>query len=188
MWINEEKVQRGSIIDRNGKILAYSEKEGETYKRFYNYGNLYSHIIGYSYREYGKVGLELQYNNLLLDISESTTFNELKNMVLPSTEGNTLKLTLDHHLQEYTREQLNGKKGAIVAMNPSSGEIYSMVSMPDFNTSSLRENWNDIMEDTNSPFLNRATSGLYAPGSSFKVLTAMSILDSPAVDKNYKGL
>ena len=185
LWINEEKVQRGSIIDRNGKILAYSEKEGETYKRFYNYGNLYSHIIGYSYREYGKVGLELQYNNLLLDISESTTFNELKNMVLPSTEGNTLKLTLDHHLQEYTREQLNGKKGAIVAMNPSSGEIYSMVSMPDFNTSSLRENWNDIMEDTNSPFLNRATSGLYAPGSSFKVLTAMSILDSPAVDKNY---
>ena len=76
LWINEEKVQRGSIIDRNGKILAYSEKEGETYKRFYNYGNLYSHIIGYSYREYGKVGLELQYNNLLLDISESTTFNE----------------------------------------------------------------------------------------------------------------
>ncbi len=154
LWINEEKVLRGgSIIDRNGKILAYSEREGgEVSKRYYNYGNLYSHIIGYSYREYGKVGLELQYNNLLLNISENTPINELKNMVLPNTEGNTLQLTLDHHLQEYTREQLKGKKGAIVLMNPSTGEIYSMVSMPDFNTSNLKDNWNDIMEDTNSPF------------------------------------
>ncbi len=100
----------------------------------------------------GKVGLELQYNNLLLNISENTPINELKNMVLPNTEGNTLQLTLDHHLQEYTREQLKGKKGAIVLMNPSTGEIYSMVSMPDFNTSNLKDNWNDIMEDTNSPF------------------------------------
>ena len=185
LWINEEKILRGSIIDRNGKILAYSEKDGEVYKRFYNYGNLYSHIIGYSYREYGKVGLELQYNNLLLNISENTTLNELKNIVIPNTEGNTLKLSIDHHLQEYTREQLKGKKGAIVAMNPSTGEIYSMVSMPDFNSSTLRENWNDIMESKDSPFLNRATSGLYAPGSSFKVLTTMAILDSPNVDKEY---
>lgn len=185
LWINEEKVLRGSIIDRNGKILAYSEKDGETYKRYYNYGNLYSHIIGYSYREYGKVGLELQYNNLLLNISESTPINEFKNIVLPSTEGNTLKLTIDHHLQEYTREQLKGKKGAVVTMNPSTGEIYSMVSMPDFNTSHLRENWNDIMEDKNSPFLNRATSGLYTPGSAFKVLTTIAILDDSNLNKEY---
>ena len=185
LWINEEKVLRGSIIDRNGKILAYSEREGEVSRRYYNYGNLYSHIIGYSYREYGKVGLELQYNNLLLDISENTPINELKNIVLPSTEGNTLKLTIDHHLQEYSRQQLNGKKGAIVTMNPSTGEIYSMVSMPDFNTSNLKDSWNDIMEDTNSPFLNRATSGLYAPGSSFKVLTAAGILNDSNINKAY---
>ena len=50
LWINEERILRGSIIDRNGKILAYSEKAGEGYSRYYNYGNLYSHIIGYSYR------------------------------------------------------------------------------------------------------------------------------------------
>lgn len=185
LWINEEKILRGSIIDRNGKILAYSEKADDSYKRFYNYGNLYSHIIGYSYREYGKVGLELQYNNLLLDISESTPLNELKNIVLPSTEGNTLKLTLDHHLQEYTRNQLKGKKGSIVTMNPSTGEIYSMVSMPDFNPSTLKENWNNIMEDVNSPFLNRATSGLYTPGSAFKVLTTIAILDTPGLNREY---
>ena len=186
LWINEEKILRGSIIDRSGKILAYSEKSGDTYKRFYNYGNLYSHIIGYSSREYGKVGLELEYNNTLLNISENTPLNELKNIVVPNTEGNTLKLTIDHHLQEYSRNLLNGKKGSIVAMNPTTGEIYAMVSLPDFNPSALKENWNNIMEDRDSPFLNRATSGLYAPGSTFKILTSVGILNTPDLDKQYK--
>lgn len=185
LWINEEKVLRGSIIDRNGKILAYSEEEGEGYRRLYNFGRLYSHIIGYSYREYGKVGLELQYNNLLLNISENTPIGEIKNIVLPSTEGNTLKLSLDHHLQNFSRGQMKGKKGAVVLMNPRTGEIYSMVSMPDFDTSRLKEDWNDIMEDKDSPFLNRATSGLYIPGSAFKVVTAAALIDSPHIDKEY---
>lgn len=186
LWINEEKILRGSIIDRNGKILAYSEKIGDTYRRTYNYGNLYSHIIGYSYREYGKVGLELEYNNTLLNISESTPLNELKNIVIPNTEGNSLKLTIDHHLQAYSRDMLKGKKGAIVAMNPTTGEIYSMVSMPDFNPSTLKENWNDIMEDGDSPFLNRATSGLYTPGSVFKVITTIAALETQGLDLEYE--
>jgi len=185
LWINEEKVLRGSILDRNGKILAYSEKEGETYKRIYNYGNLYSHIIGYSYREYGKSGLELKYNNELLNISKSATLNELRNIVLPNTEGNTLKLTIDHHLQEYSRNLLKDKKGAIVAMNPTTGEIYAMVSMPDFNPSKLKEDWSNIVEDENSPLLNRAISGLYQPGSTFKVITSVAAIESGKVGKSY---
>ena len=60
LWINEKSTLRGSILDRNGKVLAFSEKQGESYERHYNYGRLYSHIIGYSYREYGKTGLELK--------------------------------------------------------------------------------------------------------------------------------
>ncbi len=186
LWINEEKILRGSIIDREGKILAYSEKEGETYKRLYNYGNLYSHIIGYSYREYGKVGLELEYNNALLNISDSTPLSELKNIVIPNTEGNTLKLTIDHHLQEYSRNLLKGKKGSIVAMNPNTGEIYSMVSLPDFNPLTLKENWSNIVEDVNSPFLNRATSGLYTPGSTFKVITTIAAIEKRDLDREYE--
>ncbi|MCF6466694.1 peptidoglycan D,D-transpeptidase FtsI family protein [Clostridium sp. Cult2] len=186
LWINEEKILRGSIIDRDGKILAYSEKDGETYKRIYNYGNLYSHIIGYSYREYGKVGLELEYNNALLNISDSTPLKELKNIVIPNTEGNTLKLTIDHHLQEYTRSLLKGKKGSIVAMNPSTGEIYAMVSLPDFNPSNLKENWNNIVEDESSPLLNRATSGLYTPGSTFKVITTIAAIETTDLDREYE--
>lgn len=186
LWINEEKILRGSIIDRNGRILAYSEYNGETYSRVYNYGNLYSHIIGYSYRDYGKSNLELHYNNVLLNISDSSALNELKNLVEPNSEGNTLKLTIDHHLQEYSRNLLKGKKGAIVAMNPSTGEIYAMVSLPDFNPVTLREEWSNIVEDEDSPLLNRAISGLYQPGSTFKVVTATALLENDVSLGEYK--
>ncbi|WP_235601318.1 hypothetical protein [Tissierella sp. P1] len=117
LWINEESILRGSILDRNGRTLAYSEKKGDVYNRYYLYERLYSHIIGYSYREYGKAGLELQYNNTLLNINENAAINEIKNIVAPTTEGNSIKLTIDHDLQTKARALLKGKKGSIVAMN-----------------------------------------------------------------------
>ncbi|MBC8589549.1 peptidoglycan D,D-transpeptidase FtsI family protein [Wansuia hejianensis] len=185
-WINEENVLRGSILDRNGNVLVYNKKTEDSNKRYYKYGRLYSHVIGYSYREYGKTGLELKYNNALLDISDSTALNDLKSLILPTSIGNDLKLTIDHNLQEKSRSLLEGKKGAIVAMNPKTGEVYSMVSMPDFDTSNLNDHWKGITESEDSPLLNRATQGLYAPGSVFKVITTVAALDTPALDNEYK--
>lgn len=186
LWINEESILRGSILDRNGRVLAYSEKEGESYNRYYEYGRLYSHVIGYSYRKYGKAGLELEYNNTLLNINENAAINEIKNIVSPTTEGNSIKLTIDHELQAKSRKLLEGKKGSIVAMNPTTGEVYSMVSLPDFDVSNLNSDWKEISEDTNSPLLNRATQGLYAPGSIFKVITTMAALKANNIDENYE--
>ncbi|TJX13862.1 penicillin-binding protein A [Tissierella creatinini] len=186
LWINEENILRGSIADRKGRILAYSEKQDNQMKRFYKYGSLYSHIIGYSYREYGKAGLELIYNNQLLNINENSAIDELINIVAPNTIGNNLELTIDHGTQEKARALLSGKKGAIVAMNPKNGEIYAMVSLPDFNVTSLKDDWGTISEDANSPLLNRATQGLYPPGSSFKVITSAAILKNQALSNDYK--
>lgn len=185
LWINEESILRGSILDRNGKTLVYSEKKGNGYIRNYLYGRLYSHVIGYSYREYGKSGLELQYNNALLNINENAAINEIKNLVAPTTEGNTIKLTVDHELQSKVRSLLKGKKGSIVAMNPNSGEIYAMVSIPDFDVSNLKEDWKEISENPNSPLLNRATQGLYPPGSTFKLITAIAALETVGLDESY---
>lgn len=186
LWINEENVLRGSIMDRNGNILAYSEKNEDINTRYYKYGNLYSHVIGYSYKEYGKVGLELEYNNVLLDISENAAINELRNLVLPTSVGNDIRLTIDHGTQEKARSLLNGRKGSIVLMNPINGEIYAMVSLPDFNTSNLNENWKSITENPDSPFLNRATQGLYAPGSIFKIITTLGAMESLDIDLEYE--
>lgn len=185
LWINEENTLRGSIVDREGNILVYSEKKDDSNIRYYKYGSLYSHTIGYSYREYGKAGLELQYNNQLLDINENKAINEFKNIVAPSTIGNTLKLTLDHNTQVKAKELLKGRKGAIVAMNPKSGEVYAMVSLPDFDTSNLATDWKGISEDVTSPLLNRAVSGLYTPGSIFKIITATAALETLDLDKEY---
>lgn len=184
LWINEEKILRGSIMDRNENILAHNEKTEESSRRVYNYGNLYSHIIGYSYREYGKTGLELKYNNQLLGLEESSTINEIKDMIADEKKGNSLKLTIDHGLQEKSRQLLQGKKGAIVALNPKTGEVYSMVSSPDYNAANLREEWKDISMSEESPLLNRAAQGLYEPGSVFKILTAASIVEN-GLDSNF---
>lgn len=185
LWINEENTLRGSIIDRDGNILVYSEKKDDTNIRYYKYGSLYSHTIGYSDREYGKAGLELQYNNILLDINDNKAINEFKNIVAPSTNGNTLKLTLDHETQIKAKDLLKGRKGAIVAMNPTTGEVYAMVSLPDFDTANLNVDWKGISEDVNSPLLNRATAGLYTPGSIFKVVTSVAALESENLNKEY---
>ncbi len=185
LWINEERILRGSIMDRNGNVLVYSEERDGAIQRFYKYGNLYSHIIGYSHREYGKSGLELIYNNALLNINENSAIDEIINIVAPTTVGNNIELTIDHGTQERARNLLQGRKGAIVAMNPKTGEIYAMVSMPDFNVNRLRDDWGTISEDVNSPLLNRATQGLYTPGSVFKVITAAAVLNTPGVETNY---
>ena len=186
LWINEESILRGSIVDRNGKTLVYSQEKDDLYIRHYEYGRLYSHIIGYSHRQYGKAGLELQYNNALLNINENAAIDEIKNIVLPTTEGNSIKLTIDHELQAKARSLLKGKKGSIVAMSPSTGEIYAMVSLPDFDVSNLNEEWKSISEDINSPLINRATQGLYAPGSTFKVITTIAAINSGIIDEEYE--
>ncbi|MDR7857289.1 penicillin-binding transpeptidase domain-containing protein [Tissierella sp.] len=186
LWINEESILRGSILDRNGKVLVYSEKKDDLYNRYYLFGRLYSHVIGYSYREYGKTGLELQYNNTLLNINENAAINEIKNIVAPTTEGNSIKLTIDHELQAKARTLLKGKKGAIVAMNPTTGEVYAMVSLPDFDASNLREDWKAISESPDSPLVNRATQGLYPPGSIFKIIPTIAALNMEELNKSYE--
>ena len=185
-WLNEENVLRGSIVDRNGKALAHSEKDGDLQTRVYKYGSLYSHIIGYSYREYGKAGLEASYNKTLIGADEINPIRVITEKITgPRKQGNNLILTIDHGLQEYSEQRLKGKKGSIVLMNPQNGEIYAMVSKPDFNPVTLRKKWEDIIEDKDSPLINRATMGLYAPGSVFKVITAAAALEN-RIDTSFK--
>lgn len=181
----EENTMRGSIFDRNGVVLAYSEKNGETYERVYPYGSLYSHVIGYNSKIYGKSLLEATYNGDLLGIDK---YSEVFGMIDRESKGNDIHLTLDHRLQELGDNLLNDKKGAIVAIDPKKGEILALVSKPNFDANSkwLENNWVGIVESDEAILLPRATHGLYAPGSTFKVITSMGAIENGLDKKVYE--
>src|SRR5690554_602840 len=81
LWLEEEYVLRGSIYDRNMNVLASSNRTDKGQVREYQYGSLYSHIIGYNHRELGREGLERTYNKELLAISESSSLNEIRRIM-----------------------------------------------------------------------------------------------------------
>ncbi|HHV98802.1 MAG TPA: penicillin-binding protein 2 [Clostridiaceae bacterium] len=185
----EEKTLRGSILDRNGTVLAESEFSGEKQVRKYPYGSIYSHVIGYSSRKYGKSLIEAKYNDYLLGVNESSTVFNLRDKLSGGTkEGNNIYLSIDHELQTLANELMKNKKGAVVALDPKTGEILAMISKPDFdpNEQKLEENWKSMVESEEAPFLTRATQGLYTPGSTFKVLTVASALENGMENNTYK--
>ncbi len=166
----EEKVVRGSIYSRDGQLLAYTDEESKT--RMYPFNQLYSHILGYHSSQYGKAGLELMDNDLLLNRYESETITAIRNYIQGYNQGNNVHLTIDHGLQQRAAELLGQRKGAIVAMNPQNGEILCMVSYPDFNPNTVDQDWEMLNQSEDSPLINRCTQGLYEPGSTFKVISA----------------
>lgn len=181
LTVDESSVRRGSIFDGDGILLAESRYGDNAYERFYEYGRLYSHVIGYSSKQYGKTGLERSRNSQLLNIGAETPLAKLKEKVLTQEAGNDLKLTLLHHVQKRAYDQLTGHKGSIVAMNPKTGAVYAMVALPTFNPNTLDADWGDLVNDPESPLLNRSTQGMYTPGSIIKMITATSILENPEV-------
>ena len=85
-------------------------------------------------------------------------------------------------------ELLGDRRGAVVAINPKTGEILAMVSKPSYDPNNLNKNWKGIIANKEVPLLNRAVSGLYPPGSVFKTITAISALENlPNVyDKSFQ--
>ena len=154
-WESEQQVKRGNIYSQDGVLLAETEIDGDNRIRKYPQGRLYSHIIGYCSQVYGKTQLEMSYDDELVGKGNlGITLNDIKH-------GNNLHLTIDNQLQEYAYDQLDGRNGAIVAIEPTTGQVLAMVSLPDFNPETIEDNWGSMIEDEDSPFLARATQGLY---------------------------
>ncbi len=182
-WDEENSVLRGSIYDRNGVLLAESKKEKDgSLSRVYNENNLYSHVIGYYSKIYGKSLLEREFDSILNGRGDiSITIGNIK-------KGFDLNLTVDNKIQKAAYSALNGRRGAAIAMNPKTGEIYAMVSLPDFNPNSyaLESEWGNIVEDKNAPLINRSISGLYPPGSTFKIITTAAAFEHGMTDRIFE--
>lgn len=178
LQILEETVQRGKIIDSRGNMLAGTTVENGRNKRIYPFGDLTAHITGYESKRYGRTGLESSFNGSLLGFTRDfadSDFWSLKRFQT-SEKGNDLILSIDLSLQKLAYQKLGRRKGAIVAIEPSTGRVLAMVSKPGYNPQLLENDWQKLSTDPESPLLNRTTQGLYPPGSTFKVVTAAGIL------------
>ena len=177
-----EYIKRGDILDINGQVLAYSQRdENGVYHRYYNESNIFSNITGYTSK--GKTGVEAKYNFMLETVS-SELMQRIKD-AFAGTEisGDDVVLTIDADLQRLAAEKLGTSKGAIVAMEPSTGRVLAMATYPNYDANTLNEDWENLNSpDSDSPLLNRAAQGLYPPGSTFKILTASAAL---AEDPDY---
>lgn len=179
----------------------------EAQKRLYPRDNVAAHVVGYvgqvseselntaEFAQYsqgdmvGKFGLERQYNDLLTGIDGQrrvvVDVSQREREVLESQEavpGKNLQLTIDMDLQAVAELEMDGRRGAVVVLDPRTGEVLAMVSRPAFDPNvfaRLRQaDWNAVLNDPYKPMLNRAIQGTYAPGSTFKPIVAIAGLES----------
>jgi len=165
----EKNTPRGSILDRNGIKLGYTENKKRIYKDYV------SSIIGYQDIRFGRAGIEKDFNEELTGLSREFDIEEFTRLLHKKEKrGADIKLTLDYNLQEKTSKALNGKRGAIVLLNPETGEILALATNPTFNF--YTDNFEKVQKKGDGILLNRAVSFVYPPGSSAKILTAAAAL------------
>ncbi len=169
-----KNVVRGKIISSDGNILAQTITENGEEIRDYPYNRMFAHVVGYN--DKGKSGLESKCNFDLLTSNANLLSQITSSLRGEKSQGDNVYTTLDTRVQEAAYNALQGEKGAVVAMDPETGAIYAMVSKPDFRPRLVSENWEELNTDEDSLLLNRATQGLYPPGSTFKVVTALEYM------------
>jgi penicillin-binding protein A len=175
-------IKRGLVLSDGGKTpLAANRKvvrNGQTlYLRRYPTGPLYAHAVGYSTVGQSRTGLELQYNDYLTasNADLATLFTRLGDRIAGRTvTGDNLQTSLSPAAQRAAAAGLVGHTGAVVAIEPQTGRVLAMASRPSFDPENIRR----AQRQSGAPLLNRATQGLYPPGSTFKVVTTTTALNS----------
>ncbi len=173
---NTGSIIRGDIMTEDGVILATTYiGEGGEETRAYPYENVYAHVIGYASN--GKSGLEAEENYDLLTSHSSLLSQMQAEENGEKIQGDRVVVTLDDKLQQTAYYALGAYRGAVVVLEPDTGKILAMVSKPDFNPGTISQEWESMVaDDSSSALLNRATQGLYPPGSTFKMLTSLAYL------------
>jgi penicillin-binding protein A len=181
--LEEQQIHRGSILADDGTVIARSTPQGKgnnkIYVRHYPQGSLFGNPIGYSFVDRGRVGTELAHNDEL--VGNKTEFlSVLDELQGHAQVGDTLTSSLDPAGQRAAVDGLAGRRGSVVAMVPSTGEIKAMVSIPEYDPNDVENNatFRRLNTEDSAPLFNRATQAGYPPGSTMKVVTATAALDS----------
>ncbi len=177
--------ERGPIVARDGRLIAESiEVSSQTaaFERRYPFGSLFSHPVGYATFLFAERGLESERSSDLSS-SRNLTFSGMIDEILGrDTDGQGLRLTLSPELQDAARAGLGDQPGAVVAIEPSTGEVLAMYSSPTYDPNRLvagdTEYGDAINREPGKPLLDRTRAELYPPGSAFKVITTAAALES----------
>lgn len=169
---------RGTIFDRKGNQLAYTQANGDTEERVYPYANLFSHVVGFSTK--GKTGIEGLTNYYLINSDIPLSEKVENDLAQKKNPGNEVHTTLDADLQQVVYNSLGIYKSACIVTNVKTGEVLAMVSKPDFDPNTIVQDWDKYVEEeqtkNSSVLLNRTTQGLYPPGSTFKMITSLQYI------------
>lgn len=169
--------ERGTISTADGVVLAQSVRNDDgTYSRVYPSGTLASHVVGYTSVRYGASGLEGSLADTLQGSENFSTWTDvLKAYAGMETPGNDVQLTLDSRIQYAAQAALEGYSGACVVLDPNTGAVLAMASSPTYDAAGYEY----LLEAGEGDALyNRATQALYAPGSTFKMVTLATALEN----------
>ena len=193
--LEEYSRQRGKILTSDKQIIANVKATGGTpqYQRVYENGPLYAPITGYYSVRYGATGLESSENEILNGSDDRLFVRRLSDLITGrDPRGGNIVTTINSKVQTaaFNEMQKNNFAGAVVAIKPDDGQILAMVSTPTYDPNGLasleaaaqEQSWKSYQTDA-KPMLNRAISENYAPGSTFKVITAAAAL-ADGKDKN----
>lgn len=182
-----DRIVRGNILSNDGTVLARTNvSEDGTETREYPYNELFAHVVGYS--SAGKTGLESIANFYLLSSHVNLVEKTMNELADQKNIGDNVVTTLDLKLQQTAFDALGDRRGAVVVLEPDTGKILAMVSKPAYNPNTVGEEWDSLVsgDSAEAKLLNRATQGLYPPGSTFKIITALEYMrEHPGDYQNY---
>ena len=177
--------ERGAILSADGVVVAQSVPVDDEFERLRQYpeSDLFSHVTGYFSFTYGTEGVERVYNKDLA--GRSVELENLGDVLADRTRTRDVTLTISKRLQQVARDALGPRKGAVVALNPADGAVLALWSYPSFDPNPLaahdqaavQSTWTALQDNADRPLLPRAYRRNYAPGSTFKVVTAAAALD-----------
>jgi penicillin-binding protein A len=190
--LEQQRIDRGRILAADGTVLARSVRSAASsrsesvYERRYPTGSEFAHAIGYDFTNLGSAGLERYRNTALNGQSQSNLQTILDQLQGKKRQGDEVVTTLDPKAQQVAIKALAGHQGAAVALEPRSGAVRVMASSPAYDPNALRSTrtYEALAKSSSGkPLVNRATQFGYAPGSTFKVVTATAAIDSGAFTK-----
>ena len=180
-------VPRGLIKDRDGKVLASNKKDanGESHRVYA--GRAFSQVVGYASTVYGRAGLERAYDAQLTGLAVDPVADAFAKFGASRYDPKDLTTSMSSDLQKAAVAALGKRRGAVVMLDPRTGEVLALASTPTYDASAIADpataqaTFADLQGDPTQPLLPRATLGRYVPGSVFKIVTAIAGLGSDAI-------